>query len=229
MTGNIIKLLLKKHLDCLDTLDSKGFNVLRKWAKEGSIKRLELLLDEKDSLAAARSKIFRELINMNDMRDSDISPLHLAMLIPNIEVVKALIDFYKQQNRTSFESVDCPMSPWRIQSNNGDTPLHLTISSKLENHAIYLLEIDSTLCEISNNKGESPLLVAVREGCEQVVEKILNLYPNPSNNMLRRNDGLTLLHPLKSCSGTLLLKAYALCACFSFSFLIKFCHLGYVL
>src|SRR5688572_7902556 len=164
-------MLLKKHLDCLDTVDSEGLNVLSRWAKEGSIKHLLqlLLVDEEDSLANARSKIFRDLICINvevdNISEGPLLLLHLAIMDPDIEFVKEFIHFYQK--------IDDYTPPWKIQSNNGDTALHMVLNSstKLEEHGLYLLELDSTLCEIRNNKGESPLLAAVRGGCDRVVEK----------------------------------------------------------
>ncbi|CAO2818323.1 unnamed protein product [Amaranthus hypochondriacus] len=183
---NVTKLLFKKHLDCLD------INVLRQWGKEGSIEQLELLLDKGDFPDAARFKVFRYLICMKD-----VNTLHLAMIIPNIAFVQALVDYYQLH---LIGDVDCPIPPWKMQSKNGDTILHMALYSKLGEHALYFLSVDPTLCEISNFKGESPLFAAVHSGCEKMVEEILKIHPNPCYTMLRRNDGRTLLHLLTSCS-----------------------------
>lgn len=169
--------------------------MLRQWGKEGSIERLELLLDKGDFPDAARFKVFRDLICMKD-----VNTLHLAMMIPNIVFVQALIDYYQQH---LIGDVDCPIPPWKMRSKNGDTILHMALYSRLEEHALYFLSVDPTLCEISNNKGESPLFAAVYSGCEKMVEEILNIHPNPCYTMLRWNDGQTLLHLLTFCSGTI--------------------------
>ncbi|CAO2822679.1 unnamed protein product [Amaranthus hypochondriacus] len=202
---NVTKLLLKKHLDCLDIINVRGFNVIQQWAKEGSIGRLELLVDKTDFLADARIKVFSDLMSMKDV---DI--LHLVMMIPNIDFVRVFLEFY-QRNLNGRETLGCPTLPWKTLFKNGDSILHMAIYSRLDKHALFFLSLDSTLCDISNNQGETPLLVAIRSGCETVVEKILNLQPNPCYTMLRRNDGRTLLHMLSSCLeeiGTQLLEKY---------------------
>ncbi|XP_021733166.1 uncharacterized protein LOC110699988 [Chenopodium quinoa] len=90
--------------------------------------------------------------------------------------------------------------PWKLKNKRGDTPLHLALYSKHEKIALEFLYRDSTLCQICNKKGESPLFVGVAIGCAQVVERILRILEEPEFNILRRNDGQTVLHLLKFCT-----------------------------
>ncbi|XP_074317926.1 protein ACCELERATED CELL DEATH 6-like [Silene latifolia] len=90
---------------------------------------------------------------------------------------------------------------------DGNTPLHLALhSTSTQKLALQILSTSPLLCTICNNRGESPLFLAVRSGCDEAVHRIIKI-EEPHFNMLRRNDGSTVLHSLSSCSDTFILNA----------------------
>ncbi|XP_074318304.1 uncharacterized protein LOC141655106 [Silene latifolia] len=87
------------------------------------------------------------------------------------------------------------------------TPLHSALHSmSTQELALKTLSTDPALCMICNDMGESPFFLAVRSGCEQVVDKIIRI-AEPRFYMLRRNDGTTsILNAEKT--GLMLLEKY---------------------
>ncbi|CAO2841962.1 unnamed protein product [Amaranthus hypochondriacus] len=168
-SGDVLKLLLKKHLD------NVNMNVVRKWVEEDALRRVDSILDE---------DFCKELASMEE-----VNLFRLMVLIPNIEIVKKLV---KHSGRRLVEEMR--------QFGNGDAPLLVTIELNREQHALYFLEMDPTLWDISDNEGNNPLLFAIEKGCEQVVKEFLRIHPDPCYTMLRRNNGVTILHLLKFCS-----------------------------
>ncbi len=93
--------------------------------------------------------------------------LHFAASSGKIEVVKKLVENFADVN---LKSVD------------GNTPLHLAISSKTENAedvALYMLEQHADVF-LRNIAGETPLHLAAGQGFQRLVEKLLEMGVNPN-------------------------------------------------
>ncbi|XP_074320315.1 protein ACCELERATED CELL DEATH 6-like isoform X2 [Silene latifolia] len=197
-TDHVVRLLFQKLGDWFDLIDDRGFTIVHQWAKDGEARPCKILL-EGDDIAEAKTKVYKEMIIMKD--DEFDTPLHIAARNEECEVAKILIRGYQQQVSLGEEisqdkvAAECP--PWKIQNKNGDTPLQAALSSKHEELALEILSIDPTLCQILNNKSESPFFLAVRCGCARVVDEIMRI-DEPRFKMLRRNDRTTVLHYLST-------------------------------
>ncbi|XP_074318960.1 protein ACCELERATED CELL DEATH 6-like [Silene latifolia] len=95
--------------------------------------------------------------------------------------------------------------------NDGNTPLHSVLqSTSTQELALQKLLAYPGLCKFCNNRGESPFFLAVKCGYEQVVDEIMRI-DEPRFQMLRRNDGTTVLHNLSACpetTGVMVLEKY---------------------
>ncbi|KAK9689100.1 hypothetical protein RND81_09G035300 [Saponaria officinalis] len=197
---NVLRLLLEKCGDCIDTIDNNGYTVLHQWAEIGKEWPCKLLLDSSE-FHQARTKIFKHLIfsEENKLRDT---PLYIAARNKDSKLAQILVEGYRQITSDDIEeiqvSVEC--HPWRIKNKFGNTALHTALYSNTRNEefAVKLLSIDLTLCRVRNNKGESPFFLAVKTGCEEAVDVMLR-YDETCFDMLRRNDGESVLHCLSSC------------------------------
>ncbi|XP_021727258.1 ankyrin repeat-containing protein At5g02620-like [Chenopodium quinoa] len=202
-SGVVTKLLQEKHSKLFDTVDEKGFTVLHQWAKIGDFGTIDCHFMFK--IHTMQAKAFRELIYKENKNEGD-NPLHIAARFnkdDNYFVAPMLNIHDFQLFDKSWKKSNFP--PWKSKNKRADTPLHLALYSKHEKIALHFLYRDSTLCQICNKKGESPLFVAVATGCAQVVERILRILEEPDFSILNRNDGQTVLHMLKLCSGKVLL------------------------
>ncbi|CAO2827230.1 unnamed protein product [Amaranthus hypochondriacus] len=174
---NVLKLVFEKYPEFIDAVsEGDEYTILHQWAKIGKAWPLIWLLDEdqKKDLPAVKAKIFGELIMMSNCVGNN--PLHIAASTKEDDTtfVEKLIHGYKEEKLCfgeMFESLDC--TPWKAKNNDGNTPLHVALSSKQENIALYLLSIDPTVCEIDNEMKESPLFLAVKNGMNKVALEIL--------------------------------------------------------
>ncbi|XP_074317925.1 protein ACCELERATED CELL DEATH 6-like [Silene latifolia] len=212
----VLRLLFEKYPDWLDKIDDEGFTILHRWAEDGEARPCKLLLEGGNNVGEARAKIFKRMVFVKE-NEIQNTPLHIAAGKKDSELAQIIIRGYQQQQVSAGEgeiqelvAVECP--PWRLQNRHGNTPLHIALdkTSKHEQLALEILSIDPTLCKIHNNSGESPFFLAATSGCAQVVDAIMKI-EEPRFQMLRRNDGTTVLHGLSSCpeeTGRRLLEKY---------------------
>ncbi|CAO2819365.1 unnamed protein product [Amaranthus hypochondriacus] len=198
---NVLRLLLEKHPELLENIDKKsGYNVVHQWAELKQIWAFKYVI--KGGFPDASSKIFTDLINSTTEKQSENNPLHIAAKTGIPEIARVLVQGYQKEiqaknQKSEIVSLNCP--PWRGRNMHGETPLISAISSKDEEMALYFLSIDSTLCQIYNNRGESPLLCAIGYGrCGRVVEQILNIQ-DPLFSDLRSINGTNVLHLVGNC------------------------------
>ncbi|XP_074319495.1 uncharacterized protein LOC141656485 [Silene latifolia] len=198
---NVVRLLFKKFGKWLDKIDERGFTILHIWAEHGKDEPCKILLDGDDDVADAKTKIFKEMIFLKENKMAD-TPLHLAARKKESKLGEILIRGYQQQlnlvkeiNQDDVAAAECP--PWKIKNIRGNTPLHSSLYAKHEELALYILSIDPTLCQVFNNKNESPFFLSVMFGCPRVLDEILKI-DEPRFKMLRRNDGTTVLHYLSA-------------------------------
>ncbi|XP_074319484.1 protein ACCELERATED CELL DEATH 6-like [Silene latifolia] len=213
----VLRLLFEKYPDWLDKIvdDDKGFTILHRWAEDGEARPCKLLL-EGGVVGEARAKIFKRTVFVKENKIQN-TPLHIAAGNKDSELAQIIIRGYQQQQVSAGEGeiqelvpVECP--PWRLQNRHGNTPLHIALdkTSRHEQLALEILSVDPTLCKIRNNSGESPFFLAATSGCAKVVDAIMKI-EEPRFQMLRRNDGATVLHCLSSCpeeTGRRLLEKY---------------------
>ncbi|XP_074317929.1 uncharacterized protein LOC141654707 [Silene latifolia] len=203
----VLRLLFEKCHDWLDKMYDDGSTILHKWAEDGEARLCKLVLEGGNNVGEARAKIFKRLVFVKENMMQN-TPLHIAARKKDSELAQLIIRGYQQQQVSTGEdeiqelvAVECP--PWRLQNRHGNTPLHIALikTSKHEQLALEILSVDPTLCKIRNNRGESPFFLAATSGCAQAVDAIMKI-EEPRFQMLRRNDGATVLHGLSSCPGT---------------------------
>ncbi|KAH9603196.1 hypothetical protein KSS87_021916 [Heliosperma pusillum] len=215
-SDSVVRLVFKRYGDWMEKTDSRGFSLLHRWAESGEARPCKLLLEDGD-VGDARTKIFKYCIFLKANESSD-TPLHIAGRKKDSELGQILVRGYQQQvsvgeienQELMAVTVDCP--PWNIKNINGNTPLHSSLYplSKPEEFALEILSIDPSSCKIPNKTGESSFFLAVMYGCTRVVDEILRI-EEPRFDMLRRNDGKTVLHILSSCpekTGRVMLEKY---------------------
>ncbi|XP_074317923.1 uncharacterized protein LOC141654701 [Silene latifolia] len=202
---NVVRLLFKKFGKWLDKIDERGFTILHIWAEHGKDEPCKILLDGDDDVADGKTKIFKEMIFLKENKKAD-TPLHLAARKKESKLGEILIRGYQQQlnlvkeiNQDDVAAAECP--PWTIKNIRGNTPLHCSLYAKYEELALDILSIDPMLCQVFNNKNESPFFLSVMFGCPRVLDEILKI-DEPRFKMLRRNDGTTVLHYLSAVPGT---------------------------
>ncbi|KAJ1524679.1 hypothetical protein HK096_001153, partial [Nowakowskiella sp. JEL0078] len=101
-------------------------------------------------------------IDVNTSNSSGETPLILAVKgdeIFTVGIIKSLIDLGANT---------------RVTSSDGDTLLHLAIFSKRHDIFEFLLENDFVDVNAQNNKGETPLHIAVWQMSSHIVELLLN-------------------------------------------------------
>jgi len=104
------------------------------------------------------------LVTRNDDGDT---PLHLAAKAGKLEVAKLLV------NRALAWPQD-KKSPLIMTNKAGDTALHEAVQYSRGAVAVVLLDADPNRGHDLNERMESPLDMAAREGLVQVVQKIVN-------------------------------------------------------
>ncbi|CAO2827228.1 unnamed protein product [Amaranthus hypochondriacus] len=209
------RMLLKKHPELFDAVNqSKEFNVFHQWVKIGSVwpfKLLEREFPEEMRKAygdlidkfnkegdtplhiAARATTSNHILQTKEVTTAKegtaANPTPLSASKDKFEIMKILVEQYPKSTLYSV---------WQKQNNYGNTPLHEAVSSKNEEVALLILKVDSSSCQLLNNEGESPLFLAVKNGCPKVVDKIMSTKV-PRFRTLRRKDGQTVLHNLRFC------------------------------
>ncbi|KAJ3705210.1 hypothetical protein LUZ61_008915 [Rhynchospora tenuis] len=111
----------------------------------------------------------RETLLLEKNIDGD-TPLHVASKFGKIEVADLLIN-YSLQWPIDIESEEG--SPFTTKNKLGNTALHEAVTHGKSEVALRLLEANPNVGHILNEKHESPLHIASREGMVQVVKEIL--------------------------------------------------------
>lgn len=126
------------------------------------------------------------------------NPLHCAIFSNKVEVLKLLIDTYRQLFDPNGGQLH--EFPWLHQNYRKETPLHLAIERGGEDIVLYLLCLDSRLAGIPNFQGKSPLFLAVECGRANIVQEILHHGTGPF--LLGGPKGKNPLHIASKCPGT---------------------------
>jgi len=164
---------------------------LYKAATQGKVSSLKQLVDPEDPsvlsattpqlnsalhLAAlhGHAEFAGEVLDMNEellvtRNDDGDTPLHLAAKAGKLEVAKLLV------NRALAWPQD-KKSPLIMTNKAGDTALHEAVQYGRGAVAVVLLDADPHRGHDLNERMESPLDMAAREGLVQVVQKIVD-YP----------------------------------------------------
>ncbi|XP_077220305.1 protein ACCELERATED CELL DEATH 6-like [Tasmannia lanceolata] len=118
------------------------------------------------------------------------TPLHIAARAGHFGLVKLLTDWYRENSKGDLEaggeSVDSGV--WNLEKNS---PLHEALRNKHQHAALHLLEFEPRQACFVNNVGESPLYLAARLGLLPVLQRIVKLSSNFSQ---QGPDGKTPLH-----------------------------------
>ncbi|XP_025797200.1 ankyrin repeat-containing protein ITN1-like [Panicum hallii] len=118
-------------------------------------------------------KVSEELLVAKNA-DGD-TPLHLAARNGKVKVAELIIS-RAQAWPADLNADDAVLkSPLIIANGNGNTPLHEAVLHQNNAVALKLLDADSKRAHDLNDKNESPLDMAAREGLVQVVRKIVNV------------------------------------------------------
>ncbi|RLN18507.1 ankyrin repeat-containing protein [Panicum miliaceum] len=118
-------------------------------------------------------KVSEELLVAKNA-DGD-TPLHLAARNGEVKVAELIIS-RAQAWPADLNADDAVLkSPLIIANGNGNTPLHEAVLHQNNAVALKLLDADSKRAHDLNDKNESPLDMAAREGLVQVVRKIVNV------------------------------------------------------
>ena len=127
--------------------------------------------------------LFKERVwNLNDFNYHGNTPLHIACLAGDLNVVRTI---------TSFANCHC-----NIQNKHGNTALSLACQSNLD-LVKFLIETKHCKVQIQNKDGDSPLHHACRHGKLSVVKYLVNSQLLPEN--CENNTGNT---PLCVAAGT---------------------------
>lgn len=139
------------------------------------------------------------LLCQQDFSYFSYNPFHCASLRGNFTIVKLLVEFYESSSSSSSSLVDPSCKPWLAKDVNGKTPLQVALDRGRGECALKIMGLDEELlCNMVDNKGNSPLFQAVQRGCEQIAMKILASGHSYSTG---GEYELTPLHVLPNCSG----------------------------
>ena len=153
--------------------------------------------------------------------DTKLTPLQFACKSNNVKEFKQLLSIpgcdcdVKNEKGNTVLHICCSMnlediaklcieqSSVTIRNDDGDTPLHVAITSK--NYSLFLFLLNQTKCNrldnYFNRKGENILHVAARDGTPEILKAILNekFVHHQSKNTL---SGDTALHIACACDQT---------------------------
>lgn len=185
-SGNVLKLLLVKHSELMDMVDNDSrFNVLHKWAHVNKVWPFNILL--KEGSLTMRTKAFSNSIQGVIVKKIGDSPLYIAARNENIDIMRVLVDGYKQEIGIG-ELLDNPRE--KIKNKDEDMSLHVVLNNKNnEKSGVVYLITRSNVISDSWQQGS-------------FVEEILRTY-DVRHKMLRRYNGVIVLHHLKSVPETL--------------------------
>lgn len=118
---------------------------------------------------------YRDQINEEYEEKKGPSPLLLATIFQNIEVIKTLINYGADVNKQANLSV---LSDPEFYHYSNIAPLHYAATYGDINLVEMLLN-EGAFVDIQNAFGETPLLFAVWKEHEEIVERLLELKANP--------------------------------------------------
>lgn len=174
--------------DLLST-DSECFNIIQiaaRYKQEGFIHKVFLSSDIKPEL-------LHQLLVHGNVRGSNA--LHCAAWYGCLNAMKSLVDFY--HSWTQNEKVPVAQAPWTVANKYGKTPLHDALDRGYDEIACYILSLDPLyLYDKLDDEKQSPLFLALKNGCKQVIEEIL--FPDidipVTNASFSGPEGRTVLH-----------------------------------
>ncbi|XP_057529521.1 uncharacterized protein LOC130808092 isoform X1 [Amaranthus tricolor] len=172
---DICRLLLKRDLKLIRQISVDGFSAFHIWAKQGKLWPFERLLKSIDIIPDVR-RVFVDLIFITDY-EKGLNPLHvLATHTFNehdaVEIAQLLTDAYKLETKTEGSSISRDDAPWLAHDKEGCTPLSMAIKNGYENLAMYFLLMDHN---VLMKCKENALVLAIKKGCHEVVDLILEI------------------------------------------------------
>ena len=166
---------MKRDLKLIRQISVDGFSALHIWAKQGKLWPFERLLKSIDIIPDVR-RVFVDLIFITDY-EKGLNPLHvLATHTFNehdaVEIAQLLTDAYKLETKTEGSSISRDDAPWLAHDKEGCTPLSMAIKNGYENLAMYFLLMDHN---VLMKCKENALVLAIKKGCHEVVDLILEI------------------------------------------------------
>ncbi|KMT12795.1 hypothetical protein BVRB_4g088890 [Beta vulgaris subsp. vulgaris] len=197
---DICRLLLEREPNLIKQIPRDGFSVFHSWAKEGKLWPFERVLKSNDIIPNVR-KIFVDLICATSSLEG-FNPLHLLAKttastgLDAVQIAKLFFDAYKHEAVAQVLSISNDLCPWLAQDKQGETPLSEAIKSGKENLAMYiLLQDNNALIKCPENA----LFLAIKKGCHEVVDLIMEIVDKQQWTQLLTNQKLNALHLAPSC------------------------------
>lgn len=141
-------------------------------------KVVELLLQR-----AVTANIFSKLVRNLD-RDK-YTVLHTAVLENYADTVSTIINFTSEYNPLLAE--DIINEPTKDQQ----TPLHLAVKTKNQNISSILINCQFTNTNTQNSAGDTPMHIAIRNGCGNILESLLENDKSHNSLKIKNNDKFT--------------------------------------
>ncbi|HSC25117.1 MAG TPA: ankyrin repeat domain-containing protein [Candidatus Babeliales bacterium] len=125
--------------------------------------------------------------------DNGDTILHIAAQQGYADIITLITDYYDSCSWLWYYTCGPTLPTGNEQNNSGDTPLHCAISScKNQSCAVLLSKVTTQNLEITNHKGLTPLLLAVKKGDCATVKTIGEI--NPENYYAKKDQGKNILH-----------------------------------
>lgn len=99
-------------------------------------------------------------VDLNVTNDDGLTPLHLAAMVDNRRIGKALL-----KNKANTKLVD---------PKTGDTVLHTAVRYQHLDFISLLLEFDNTLINTPNNNGDTPLHLAAVNSSVYIIKQLIS-------------------------------------------------------
>ncbi|XP_033135858.1 protein ACCELERATED CELL DEATH 6 [Brassica rapa] len=117
-------------------------------------------------------------------RDSKYQlPLHVAARAGHVSVVLALVQIVTfVSDKMSREGME-GLNPYVLKNNDGDTALHLAMKCRSAQCILSLVHAYPQACFLANNKGVSPLFIAIQEGLTAMVKYLLENSDNDGTDL----------------------------------------------